>query len=393
MTAFISALRQLALIALLLAVAVWGWLNYIPGAAEWMQRTGLPAMLGFEVTAAQAPGDGEGRQREARETPVVLAPVETGVLNDRVTAIGDALARRAVTVRAQATGRIERIAFDAGARVSKGAMIFKLEDEAERIALDQAHIAIDKAQDDLERLTRLESSGTVSELRTAEARRELRSARLQVRQAEFELSQRVVRAPIGGRIGFYEVEVGDRITAQDALTRITDRSGLLVDFRVPERIVGKLRTGMTVRLRPLAQPDRALTGHISTIDTEVDRASRTLRLRAALDNDDDTLRPGMAFEVTLSLPGERLAAVDPLAVQWSDAGAFVWAARDGKAVRVPVAIRQRDSDRVLVEGELREGEQVVIEGVQMLRPGAPLDAANEEGDGAAAAASAPRQRG
>ena len=399
MRSLLSALRQLALIVLMLAAAAWGWVTYIPGAAGWLERTGLPAALGVEVSASQASGNDDGRGPAGRRAvTVVLADVGTGVMNDRVTAIGDALARRAVTMRAQATGRVEEIAFAPGARVTAGAMIFRLENEAERIATEQARIALDKAQDDLERLTRLERSGTVSELRTAEARRALRSARLQVRQAEYDLSQRLIRAPIDGRIGIHAVEVGDRVTPQDTLTRITDRSGLLVDFRVPERIVGRLRDGMAVGLRPLARPDERRTGHVSTIDTEVDRDSRTLRVRAALDNDDDTLRPGMAFEVTLSLEGARFPSVDPLAVQWSDNGAFVWAARDGKAARVPVTIRQRDDDRVLVEGALRDGDRVVIEGVQVLRPGVPLDdAGNDDSDATddndAAAAAAQRQRG
>lgn len=373
MTALFSALRQLVLIVLLTGVAVWGWISYVPGAAEWLNRTGLPDALGINVAAQQTQQDaGGGGARRSRAVSVVLDPVTTGVLNDRITAIGDARARRAVTIRSQTTGRIDSIAFPPGAPVEKDAVIVRLENEAERIALESARIALDKAREDVERLSRLEVSGTVSEVRFRETILARRNAELQLRQAEFDLSQRVIRAPIDGRIGIYEIEVGDRITAQDPLATVTDRSGLLIDFRVPERITGQLRTGMPVALQPLAQPGRTLTGHISTIDTVVDRASRTLRVRAELDNSDDTLRPGMAFEVNLTLPGQEFPSVDPLAVQWSDEGSFVWAAREGKAVRVPVTIRQRNSDSVLVEGDLRAGEQVVIEGVQVLRPGAEL---------------------
>ena len=163
--------------------------------------------------------------------------------------------------------------------------------------------------------------------------------------------------------------MGDRITAQQALVTITDRSEIVIDFRVPERVIGKMSVGMPFLASPLGLRDVTLTGDITAIDTIVDRASRTLRVQGRVNNDNDQLLAGMAFSVSLSFPGATLLAADPLAVQWSSEGAFVWVVRDDKAARVPVIIRQRNSDQVLIEGDLKPGELVVIEGVQSLRPG------------------------
>ena len=113
------------------------------------------------------------------------------------------------------------------------------------------------------------------------------------------------------------------------------------------------------------------------MDNIVDRASRTLRVQAVVENTGDSLREGMAFEVTMEFPGETYPSVDALAVQWSSQGSFVWLAREGKVQRVPVVIRQRNPDRVLVEGDLTAGDAVVIEGVQTLRPGSEVVPANE----------------
>ena len=113
------------------------------------------------------------------------------------------------------------------------------------------------------------------------------------------------------------------------------------------------------------------------MDNIVDRASRTLRVQAVLDNSEDRLREGMAFEVSMDFAGQNFPSVDALAVQWSSTGSFVWLARDGKVQRVPVVIKQRNPDRVLVEGELVEGDEVVIEGVQTLRPGAEIKPMND----------------
>ena len=129
-------------------------------------------------------------------------------------------------------------------------------------------------------------------------------------------------------------------------------------------------------------PGIALTGEVVTLDSRIAEDTRTLRVRASFDNSDDRLRAGMAFAMTMKFPGETFPAVDPLAIQWSADGAYVWIAEDGKAKEVPVRIVQRDNDKVLVDAKLDEGTLVVTEGVQMLRANAPFQfegAAPEQG--------------
>ena len=159
------------------------------------------------------------------------------------------------------------------------------------------------------------------------------------------------------------------MAVNEEISRIEDRSSLLVDFRVPERIVSRLNVGDPVSASPLADPGTVLAGQVSALDNRVDEASRTLQVQAAIDNDDDALRPGMAFLISLDFTGAAHPAVDPLAIQWGSDGAFVWAVRDGKAQRLPVRILQRNSDVVLIEADLQPGDLVVTEGVQALRPG------------------------
>ena len=77
----------------------------------------------------------------------------------------------------------------------------------------------------------------------------------------------------------------------------------------------------------------------------------------------------MAFRVTLEFTGAEYPAVDPLAIQWSSDGAFVWQVKDGKAVRTPVRIVQRNTETVLVEGDLPEGQMVVTQGIHLVRDG------------------------
>lgn len=367
-------LKQTVLALVLIAITIAGWVYYVPSAAVVLERAGLLDLLGIEPPEAQA---AEGRSRRGGgDTKILVAAVEHRALADQITAIGDGQALRMVTVRGETSGRIDEVGLESGQRVEAGSIVAQLDDRAEHIAMDRAQIMLDDAQADLDRLSRLADTGAVTSVSLQDAELALRTAELEVAQAEYDLEQRIIRAPISGWVGFIDLEIGQRIAAQDPLVIITDRSKILIEFRVPERVIGQLTIGQRIEVTPLAMRGTTLLGEVSAIDTVVDRASRTLRVQGRLDNDDDLLRSGMAFSVAMAFPGETLPAIDPLSLQWSREGSFVWVVREGVVQRVPVTIRQRNRDIVMVEGELEEGEQVVTEGLQTLRPGAPVSVEN-----------------
>ena len=90
----------------------------------------------------------------------------------------------------------------------------------------------------------------------------------------------------------------------------------------------------------------------------------------------------MSFSVSMSFAGEQFPSVDPLAIQWSSAGSYLWKFVEGKVERVPVEIIQRNSDGVLVKAELTEGDQVVTQGVQQLTAGASVRLLDDPSGGA-----------
>ncbi|MFD1344439.1 efflux RND transporter periplasmic adaptor subunit [Litorisediminicola beolgyonensis] len=368
---------QLLLSLAAVAVALFVWITYVPSAAAFLDRIGVAEMLGIEVAAAESSGGrgGFGGRGPAR---VVTAEVVEAETNDVVEAIGDGRALRTALLRAEVSGEVTEVATELGGTVAEGDVLLRLDAAAQRIALERAQLMLEDASDEAQRLTRLQGTGAVTEVREREAQLALRTAELALREAQYELDRRSVRAPFAGRVGLIDVEIGDLLSAQEEVATLVDRSEILVEFRVPARVVGRVSPGMTLEARPLGLPDEVLSGTIRAVDSLVDRTSRTLRVQGRLPNDNDALRSGMAFVVTLRFPGETLVAVDPLAVQWASEGSYVWAVRDGKAERVFVTIRQRDADRVLVEGELAPGETVVIEGVQTLRPGAEVELAPEK---------------
>jgi RND family efflux transporter MFP subunit len=328
---------------------------------------------------ARGPGGGQGGQGAGgppRETLVETAEVSIGTINDRITAIGDGEALRSVTVVPLASGVLTEIGVTSGDRVKAGDVLARLDSETETIARDRAALTVASLEEKVQRTEKLASSRAASEVALSDARSELETAKLALRDAEVVLQRRSIVAPFDGIVGIVKVEAGQYVTSQTEVATLDDRSAILVDFWVPERFAATLKTGQKVEALPIAIPGSSVSGEIAEIASRIEQASRTLQVRARIANPGDVLRPGMSFRVEMRFPGESFPAVDPLAIQWSSDGAYVWKAQEGKALKTPVRIVQRNSDLVLVDGSLVSGESVVTEGVQTLREGAALKVAS-----------------
>jgi RND family efflux transporter MFP subunit len=202
-----------------------------------------------------------------------------------------------------------------------------------------------------------------------EARTALEAARIAVREAEVALEDRTVTAPFAGHVGFIDADVGDRVSPDQPVTTLDDRSALLVRFSLPESALGRIAVGQAVDIAPWSHADAPLKGRLIDIGSQVDPETRSVAVRARLDNPDAVLRPGMSFAVGMDLTGPTRPLVPEIAVQWGAEGPFLWVVRGGQAAREPVRIVQRQQGVVLVEGHLEDGEPVVVEGIQRMRPG------------------------
>ncbi len=383
MGGLLNLIRQAAVAAAVVAAGVLLWARFLPASHPWLDRAGLLAPLTAagivpapDPAGAPVPGARPGGPPGfgPRGPVAVLAePPGQARAFDRVAAIGTGQARHAVTVTAEVAGRVEAVPVASGSRVLAGAVIARLDREAQDIGVARARLVLEDARARQDRVVRLLETGAATDLQMREAALAVAQAELALREADYALSRRDIRAPITGHVGIIAVGPGEQVTAATEIARLDDRTRLLVDFRVPERFVGRIGPGDRVAVRPLAQADgQAVPGIVAAIDNRVDAASRTIRLQAEVDNAADTLRPGMAFEIALDVEGPAFPTVPPLAVQWGTQGAFVWIVREGRAARLPVRIVQRTADAVLVRAEFQPGDLVVREGVQALRPGSEV---------------------
>lgn len=368
-----KAIPQLATAALICAVAVplSAWL--VPGSRPWLDKVGLLqpiAAIGLVPSEATAepPGQG-GAGPGSAGVPVVATTFTIAPLQDVVSAIGSARGVQSVELSFEVTGRLETIVVAPGARVDAGDVIAELDAESARLMVERASLVLMDAKRTADRLDQLSASGTATALQRQEAELTLRTAELALQSAERDLANHRVLAPIAGYVGLVEVQVGDLVSPSTPITRIEDRSSLIVEFRVPERLASMVGVGDAVQATAISAPGAAIEGRIVAVDNRIDVDSRTMRVQAAIGNSDDRLRAGMAFQINLVFTGAEYPAVDPLAIQWGSDGAFVWVVREGKAVRLPIQILQRNAETVLVEAAFEPSDLVVTEGVQAMRPG------------------------
>lgn len=384
--------KQLAISIAILFAGLCAWVYLSPGAGQTLVSMGVPASAvalvspapetagqggqgqGQGAQQAQSAGQGQGNRRGGGNQAILVAtqPVAMGVVNDRLSAIGDGEAIEAVTVMPQASGTVAEILVSSGQKVVKGDVIARLDREEQVILRDQAAVALRSANEKAESYRNLQS---FSRLDVLDAQIAEEQAQLQLTTAELNLKRRDIVAPIDGVIGIIGVSVGDNVTNSTAIVSLDNRTQLLVDFWAPERFAAAVRPGMPVEANSVSRPGQVFQGSVEAVDSRVDEASRTIRIRAKIDNPEDVLRAGMSFNVVMRFPGDRYAAVNPLAVQWDGEGSFVWQIADNKSVKTRVTIVQRNSDQILVESSLKEGDLVAVEGLQRVREGGTVEVA------------------
>jgi RND family efflux transporter MFP subunit len=386
--------KQLILVAGVLVAGAAVAARFVPGADAMLTNAGVPQGLvaalapsgegagqsmaatppqGGQRTTGQPSGQGGAGGRGPQQVLVSAAPVAFGTVNDKLDSIGDGEAIKSITVMPLVAGTLASVDVRSGQRINAGDVLARLDDASEKIAVNSAKLALSSAEEKLARFSRLRTA--VSRVETEDAQRAAEEAKLALATAELELSRRVITAAIGGIAGIVTVNPGDNVTTQTKIVDIDDRSEILIDFWVPERFAGAIKVGGPVEASAIAQPGKLHEGIVAAIDSRIDVASRTIRVRAQIPNADDALRAGMSFAVSMKFAGERYPAVDPLSVQWDSKGSYVWRLKEGKAERVPVRIVQRNPENVLVDGALAEGDSIVSEGMQRVRPGVAVTVA------------------
>lgn len=351
---------QFALVLLLLGGA----------GALWAGRDHVSAVFAGSEGKQQSAANGAS-QRD-RAVPVVVARV--GELSNDVIvgAIGTGRALRSVMLHPEAVGEVRHVFARAGARVSKGQPILRLDSRDAELAVKVARTRLIEADRLMTRSEQLLRKKITSQATADDTRNVVDRAELELQQAEEALSDREIKAPFDGVIGIIKVEPGDRISPDTDIVTIDDRVQLIVEFEVAEQFLAQLAIGQKVSAKTPGFPNQEFEGVIRDIDSRIDPVSRTVIVRANIPNEQDLLRPGLSFVIDLIIKGKIYPSVHELALQWRKGESYVWRISDNRAEKVLVRSVKRLNDTVLIDGAVSKGDLVVVEGVHRLRPGRPV---------------------
>jgi membrane fusion protein, multidrug efflux system len=295
-----------------------------------------------------------------------------------VTATGSLVAVQGVTVSAEMSGKIVKIAFESGGRVKAGDLLVRIDVSAEEAQLRSAEAAAKLARINLKRNRNLRKNNTVSQadLDTAEAN--FKQTTAQVDNARATIAKKTLRAPFAGQLGIRQVNLGQIVEQGTPIVTLQTIDPIYVDFSLPQQRFSVLKPGAEVRVTTDAAPGEVFQGKIIVVNPEIDKITRSVRVRATLSNSGELLRPGMFANVEVILPDKPdVLAIPATAVLYAPYGDTVFVideVKDEASGKAQLVLRQQivrlgetSGDFVAVMKGLKEGETVVTSGVFKLR--------------------------
>lgn len=269
------------------------------------------------------------------------------------------------------TGHIEHIYVEVGSRVSKGSMLVRMD----QTQLNTTRINLNSTKTELDRVTALKASGSVSE----QVYDQTKSGYDQLVEAErFQNENTFVKAQFAGVISAKNYQDGEMYTGAPILT-LTQINKLKALVNIPESYFPLVKQGMKLEVKSDIYPNQVFPASIEIVYPTVDPNTHTFQCKLVIPNGGEKIRPGMYVKATLAL-GEMDAIVVPYQAVLKLTGSndrYVFTNHDGAAHRVAVTLGQRYDDRIevipVIPGELKEGDELVVTGQGRLVDGCQLE--------------------
>lgn len=324
---------------------------------------------------------------------VTSAKVQASVWQSTRAAIGTLVAVHDTVLGAELPGVIREVAFSSGTKVRRGAAMVKLDTTNEEAQLASAKADLELALATLKRARALREgeANTPAELEVAEAR--AKQAEATVASIKATIAKKTIRAPFDGRVAIKQVERGQVVSPGTPIATLQSIDPIFAEFSLPQQALADLKMGQVATMHVDVFPGKTWQGTVSTVNSQVDAATRSIRVRATFPNKDGLLRPGLFANVEVSSSDRHDVLVIPAtSVVYAPYGdtVFVLApekddaqagqnGEDTTYVAQPRFVRlgERRGDLVAIASGLEAGETVVSNGAFKLRKGARVVLHNE----------------
>ncbi|MCW9585609.1 MdtA/MuxA family multidrug efflux RND transporter periplasmic adaptor subunit [Klebsiella pasteurii] len=369
----------------------------IAGAAYWFWQGREAASTPSATSAGPGPGGGRPGRFGAALAPVQAATATSEAVPRYLSGLGTVTAANTVTVRSRVDGQLLAIHFTEGQQVKAGDLLAEIDPSQFKVALAQAEgqLAKDRAtlanaRRDLARYQQLVKTNLVSrqELDTqqslvSETQGTIKADEAAVASAQLQLNWSRITAPIDGRVGLKQVDIGNQISSGDTtgIVVLTQTHPIDVVFTLPENqiatVVQAQKAGkkLVVEAWDRTNKQKISEGSLLSLDNQIDVTTGTIKLKARFTNQDDALFPNQFVNARMLVDTEQNAVVIPTAaLQMSNEGHFVWVLNDeNKVSKHTVTPGIQDSLKVVINAGLSAGDRVVTDGIDRLTEGAKVE--------------------
>ena len=345
------------------------------------------------------PSNSSGRRGMINQgaQPVGVAQAVSGDINVTLNALGTVTPLATATVRPQVGGMLIKINFTEGQMVKAGDTLAQIDPRPYQAALDQARgqlardsATLANAKVDLARYKALQAQNAIAAMQVSSQDALVKSTegivisdQANVEAARINLGYTNIVSPVDGRAGIHLVDIGNIVSAGQAtgIVVVTQLQPMSVLFTIPEdnvrTVLGRVNDGavLPVDVYDRSQTNKITSGVLSAVDTVVDPATGSVKLRAMFDNKDNLLFPSQFVNVRLLVNTLRNQTVVPVpAVQRGADGNYVFLVRPDKTVaQRAVQTGIQDGDKMQILSGLRAGDTVVVDGADRLRDGADIE--------------------
>jgi membrane fusion protein, multidrug efflux system len=301
--------------------------------------------------------------------------------------IGTMEAVHGVTVSADLPGQVERVDFESGKSVHVGDVLVELDTRQERAQLASLEAQRDLARVSFDRAQQLVDEGVISRVEYDQATSQRKATEANVAEIKATIERKTIHAPFSGILGIRQVNLGQYLSAGQAIVSLQALSPIYVNFGVPQQTLSQMVIGHAVHVAKEDLPNAAFSGRVTAVDSVVNEATRNIQIQATLSNPDGKLRPGMFVQVEVPLGAARsVIALPASAINYAPYGDSVFVISDlkdpsGKTYRGVqqqfVKVEGSHGDQVAIISGINPGDEVVTSGVFKLRNGAAVQVNNK----------------
>lgn len=302
---------------------------------------------------------------------VIVEKVTSQTIYTPLEALGTTKALNTILLTPNTTEKVSEILFKEGTFVHKNDVLLRLNQQEEQANLQSAQALFSEAEETFNRAKGLRKTKNISNADFKKRKTDLLEAEARLNILKSYIRDLTLVAPFDGIIGLTDISLGALVQPGDPIASLSDISSLKLDFNVPALYLKDLKEGQVLKAFVEAYPQKPLLGEIKTIDTSVNPNTRTIIVRALLDNQDYLLKPGMIVNVIIETsPRQALLIAEKAILQEAKKSfVFLFDPKTQLVKRTLITLGSRIKDRVEVLTGLTDKQHIVSEGHFKIRDG------------------------